>query len=151
MSFQTNWFQLCAFDKRQELCRNTTQDGLVSWLANQICLDAIQPKHSSMHAHSQPDTRRTSSRVVCRIQSLCNIVSIELYKLYVDCHPAPPAENIFLRVCIHGVSSPQSQRNGRLATILRPREGASLAWLRPPKFSAHSEFPFSTRFGSEVC
>jgi hypothetical protein len=34
MSFQTNWhtknvnwFHLCAYDQRQELCRNTTQDG----------------------------------------------------------------------------------------------------------------------------
>ena len=48
-------------------------------LDNQICLDAIaiQPMHR-MHTHSQTQ-RRTRSRVVCRIQSLCNIVSLEFY------------------------------------------------------------------------
>ena len=55
------------------------------------------------HTHSQTQQRQTSSWVVCRIQSLCNIVSLELYKLYVDRNPAPPPENIFLRVCIHDV------------------------------------------------
>ena len=42
-------------------------------LANQICLEAIaiQPTHS-MHADS-PEQRRTSSKVVCRIQSMCHV------------------------------------------------------------------------------
>ena len=36
------------------------------------------------HTHSQTQQRQTSSRVVCRIQSLCNIVYLEFYKLYVN-------------------------------------------------------------------
>ena len=56
-------------------------------LANQICLDAIviQPTIECTHTHSQTQQRLTSSRVVCKIQSLCNIVSLELYIIVYLC------------------------------------------------------------------
>ena len=56
-----------------------------------ICLDAIAIQlYACTDTHSQTKQRQTSNILVCRIQSLCNIVSLEFYKLYVDRnHPAP--------------------------------------------------------------
>ena len=50
-------------------------------------LERLVSEASGSHHHSLTQ-QWTSSRVVCRIQSLCNIVSLEFYKLYVDsAHP----------------------------------------------------------------